>query len=148
MAEIHYCSESDGLTSTLKVDAVSNAQTLSVPVERGDRYRVDASVGNIGFVKIDLGGAEPGLLSGSGELVSPEIIPIVQFEYGRLNTDAKYLLRDFYFCFMDRGYLVGKLLPEGARIREYSPWAEDFLGPSFAAIRSDLAPLLQHSTRV
>jgi len=146
--EIHYSSESDGLTSTLNVDTITNAQKFCVPVERGDQYCKSSSVGTIDFLKIDVEGAEPSVLSGFGDLVRPGVIPIVQFEYGRLNIDAKYLLCDFYSYFRERGYLVGKLLPQGVRIREYSAWDEDFLGPNYVAIRPDLAPHLQDRSRL
>ena len=146
-AEIKYSPESDGLTSTLDLDTIADSKTLSVRVERGDSYCRQAMVGKIDFMKIDVEGAEPRVLAGFGELVHPSRIPVVQFEYGRVNVEAKYLLKDFYRYFSNLGYMVGKLFPDGVRFREYSAWDEDFLGPNYVAVRPDLYSFLRSSFR-
>jgi len=145
--EIHYSSEHDGLTSTFSLDTIPDAQALSVRIDRGDKYCQRSAVKAIGMLKIDVEGAEPNVLAGFGDLIHPDAIPIVQFEYGRVNIESKYLLRDFYHYFHERGYLVGKLFPDGLRIREYSSWDEDFLGPNYVAVRSDLSAFLRSPTR-
>ena len=109
---------------------------------------MQATIENIDLLKIDVEGAEPSVLSGFGDGIHPNKTPVVQFEYGRVNIENKFLLRDSYIYFRERGYLVGKLLQEGVRTREYSAWDEDFLGPNYVAIRPDLAPLLRDPSRL
>ena len=117
-------------------------------MERGDRYCLQATIENIDLLKIDVEGAEPSVLSGFGDGIHPNKTPVVQFEYGRVNIENKFLLRDSYIYFRERGYLVGKLLPDEIRIREYSAWDEDFLGPNYVAIRPDLKSLSIDPTRL
>ena len=82
------------------------------------------------------------MLRGFGDLLSPGRVPVVQFEYGMINIVTKFLLRDFYTHFEDRGYRVGKLFPGYVRFRPYRFQDEDFLGPNYVAASPDVAPLL------
>ncbi len=93
----------------------------------------ERNIAKIDLLKIDTEGAEHLVLRGFGDNLSPDRIPVIQFEYGLINISAKFLLRDFYAFFEARGYQVGKLMPAGVRFRSYQFEDEDFIGPNYVA---------------
>jgi Methyltransferase FkbM domain len=111
-------------------------------VVRGADYCAEHGISTIDCLKIDVEGAEHLVLQGFGDLLTPNRIPVIQFEYGMVNIVTKFLLRDFYQLLEGRGYRVGKLFPRQVRFREYRFRDEDFLGPNYVAASADVAPLL------
>src|SRR5262245_31547999 len=66
-----------------------------------------------------------------------QAIRVVQFEFGMCNIETKFLLKDFWQFFSDRGFLVGAVMPKGVRFKEYNHRDEDFQGPpNFLAVQS------------
>lgn len=104
-------------------------------VRTGDAYMLENGIDRISLLKLDVEGAEPLVLKGLSRALEQGRIDSVQFEYGRINLAAGFLLRDFYALFERHGFAVGKVYPTYVEFREYHPLHEDLLGPNFLAVR-------------
>lgn len=140
--QINHCLDVDMLTSMFEVVCSQNLQITTARVRRGDEYCREQGTRRIDLLKIDVEGAEHLVLQGFGEWISPMQVPVVQFEYGRVNVLTRWLLKDFYAWFEERGYRVGKLLPRQVRFRSYRLEDEDFLGPNYVAAAPEVAAAL------
>lgn len=69
-------------------------------------------------------------------------IDLVQFEYGEINLKTRDFLEDYYKFFTTRGFVVGKLYPEGVMFKDYDLADEDFLGPNYIACRAERADMI------
>ena len=107
-------------------------------VTSGDSYVSQHRIDQIGFLKIDVEGAEPLVLQGFTQAFERGIIQIVQFEYGTVSIKTKFLLHDFYEFFDGHGYDVGKIYPTYVDFRPFEPRLEDFRGPNYLAVRREL----------
>jgi FkbM family methyltransferase len=139
---VKHCLDSDGLSSMIEVVCSQNIETIAATVIRGVDYCVEHGITKIDFLKIDVEGAENLVLEGFSEFLTPQAVPVIQFEYGMVNIASKFLLRDFYHFFETRGYKVGKLFPRKVRFREYRFQDEDFRGPNYIAAVPDVVRLL------
>ena len=119
-----------------KLDA-SACSSTTARVRTGDVYMAEAGVERIDFLKIDVEGAELAVLSGFSRAFDTRAIDVVQFEYGAANLITRHFLQDFYAFFEQRGFVVGKLYPDGVAFGSYDYELEDFLGPIFVACRQD-----------
>lgn len=106
-------------------------------VTTGDAYVAMRGLDRIDLLKIDVEGAEPRVLDGFGACFARGMITMVQFEYGHANLQTRFLLADFYRFFEERGFVVGKIFPEGVAFGPYLARDEDFRGPNFLACRSE-----------
>ena len=136
--DVKYCLDSDGLSSMFEVVCSRNVKTMKGKVIQGKDYCAEKNICKIDFLKIDVEGAEHLVLYGFGELLLPQTVPVIQFEYGMVNIVTKFLLRDFYEFLGSRGYRMGKLYPDHVRFREYRFEDENFRGPNFIATSPDL----------
>lgn len=136
---VHYCSENDELSSMVSVVCSDNTETIDAEVCRGDQYCIDNKIEKIDFLKIDVEGGEPTVLEGFANMLNPEQIPLIQFEYGMVNIEAKFLLLDFYKLLTDAGYKVGKLYPDYVKFKDYEYSDENFLGPNYVAASPEVA---------
>jgi FkbM family methyltransferase len=139
---LKHCHDGDGMSSIVEVVLSSNVEPLAVKVIRGADYCANNKIAKIDMMKIDVEGAENLVLEGFGECLTPQNVPVIQFEYGMVNIASKFLLRDFHRLFESRGYRVGKLFPRYVRFREYRFQDEDFRGPNYIAASPDVAKLL------
>lgn len=136
---VKYCLDRDELSSMFEVTCSRNVKTVASKVIQGMGYCAERNIRKIDFLKLDVEGAEHLVLYGFGELLTPQTVPVIQFEYGMVNIATKFLLRDFYEFLGSRGYRVGKLYPDYVRFREYRFEDEDFRGPNFIAASPDMA---------
>lgn len=141
--EVKYCREWDELSSMFEVVCSQNNETIKARVMRGMDYCADRGITGMDLLKVDVEGAEHLVLHGFGNLITPKVVPVIQFEYGMVNIVTKFLLRDYYAYFSDRGYKVGKLLPTSIRFREYRFEDDDFLGLNYIAASPEVAHLLE-----
>jgi len=116
---------------------------LDAEVMTGDAFASAHGIEHIDLLKIDVEGMEHRVLNGFREMLSRKLIDLIQFEYGRVNIVNRFLLRDFYSFFRERGYVVGKVFPNHADIRDYDLKDEDFMGPNYLACRQDKPEYLQ-----
>ena len=70
-------------------------------------------------------------------------IDVIQFEYGYITIDTKFLLKDFHEYLEPFGMKIGKIYPNYIDFRGYKHSHEDFYGPNFLAVRSDLSDLIE-----
>jgi FkbM family methyltransferase len=135
-------------TATTMLRTASGAKdeallSKTVRVTTGDVYVRQHGMEHIDLLKLDVEGVEPQVLDGFRDCFARNAITIVQFEYGAANLRVRYLLEDFYRFFEERGFVVGKIYPEGIAFKPYEPEDEDFRGPNFLAVRSERADLVE-----
>jgi FkbM family methyltransferase len=119
-------------------DAHAPHRILQGSLRRGDDYCRDAGIENIDFLKIDVEGAEHMVLEGFADMLAKKAIRAVQFEYGYVNGDSKFLMRDFYEFFRKYGYVVGRVVKGPIVFRDWTYKDNDFMsGPNYVAIRED-----------
>ncbi|MEA1972954.1 MAG: FkbM family methyltransferase [Candidatus Cloacimonadota bacterium] len=103
----------------------------------GEIYCKENNIVEIDFLKIDVEDAENLVLQGFNDLLASGKIKVIQFEYGYANGDSKYLMKDFYKFFKDRGYVIGPLKPTGVLFMDFSYRLNDFnSGPNFVAVHN------------
>jgi FkbM family methyltransferase len=105
-----------------------------VPVRRLDDYLRSSGVQRIALLKLDVEGFELATLRGLGDRMSPDIIDVIQFEYGGTTRDAGVTLRELAHLVHERGFLLGKLLPRSIELRNYAPWMENFAYANYVAL--------------
>lgn len=106
--------------------------TLAAHMERIGLARID-------FLKLDIEGAELPALRGLGDRLSPDSIPMIQFEYGGTTLDAGHRLRDFFELLEGRGYMVAKLFPGWIEPRRYAAWMDNFHYANWVAVGESVA---------
>ena len=115
---------------------------VAARITTGDEFLKTHGIAHVDFLKIDVEGAEFSVLNGFAGAYAHHAIDLVQFEYGEINLKTRDFLEDYYKFFTERGFVVGKLYPEGVMFKEYSLADEDFLGPNYIACRAERADLL------
>jgi hypothetical protein len=75
------------------------------------------------------------VLQGFERMFLEKRISVVQFEYGFVNGDAYFLMKDFFALFKSWGYVVGPLKPKGAIFGEFDYQLNGFKsGPNYVAV--------------
>jgi FkbM family methyltransferase len=110
---------------------------MTVEVTTGDSYAAASGIRHVDMIKIDVEGMEEKVLKGFDSMLKRNAIDLVQFEYGRVNVINRFLLKDFYEFFRERGYVVGKIFPNYVDFKEYEIGDEDFMGPNYLACRAE-----------
>ena len=106
-------------------------------LETGDGYCLSKNIEAIDYLKIDVEGAEHLVLEGFSCLLKKQKIRIIQFEYGYINGDTKFLMRDFYQFFNGLDYIVGRVTKDGVAFEEFNYKINEFKsGPNYVAIHS------------
>ncbi len=152
-AEIVYKNYGDGSTLNTIVagadfhDANIPAQEKRARVMRGDDYCATNGIDHIDFLKIDVEGAEHLVLDGFKNMLSRGRISVIQFEYGYVNGDAHFLMKDFFTLFKAHDYVIGPLKPKGVIFGDFDYRLNDFKsGPNYVAVaksRTDLIKAVQ-----
>lgn len=107
---------------------------IQVCVARLDEYFSTQHLARVDLLKLDVEGFELAALRGAGEQLAPEIIDVIQFEYGGTTMDSGATLRDICDLLTKRGYEVGKLFPTVIEMRKYAPWMEHYAFSNYVAI--------------
>lgn len=112
-------------------------------VKVGDQVLESLDVGRVRVLKIDVEGAEAQVLDGFKSAFVNKKIDIVQFEYGEVCLDTRFLLKDFYSFFESYDFVVGKIYPTYVNFKPYEYADENFLGCNYLAVRKDLTDDIQ-----
>ena len=138
--QIYYDQENSALASLYQrnLAAIGVSLNLSETVNaiRLDGYIEAKKIKHIHLFKIDIEGHEIAAFNGMGNYLSGEFIDFIQFEYGGANLDSKTSLMDLYALLESKGFLVGKLMPNGVELRPYKPWMDNFQYANYVAISS------------
>lgn len=132
----NYYPHSSYLSSAFEHDLGKGGEQLQVDVITGDEYCKKNQINQIDFLKIDTEGFESKVLFGFNAMFAEERIKLVQFEYGPMAIDSKFLLADFYKFFESRGFQVGKIYPNWIDFSAYSKDMENFVLSNFVAFHS------------
>jgi FkbM family methyltransferase len=138
--EFFYAPNWNTLSSGVAVTGTTPTEKMLGRVVRGADYCQEKAIEIIDFLKMDVEGMEDLVLKGFRELLERKAIRVIQFEYGRVNIESHFLLKDFYTVLTAYGYVVGKIYPNEVLFKEYAYTDEDFLGPNYLAVlRSETA---------
>jgi hypothetical protein len=74
------------------------------------------------------------VLVGFSKRLKEQKIKVIQFEYGPLNLDSHFLLKDFYKLLEGNGYRIGKIYPTWIDWTGYSIEKENFILSNFLAV--------------
>lgn len=133
-----FVSPTDNLISSIySFDAAAVRQRIEGHIRDAMTYVDSHQIKKIDLLKLDVEGAESLVVKGLLPLIERGGIRISQFEYNRGALQSRFLLRDFFDLFEPRGYVLGKLTPEGVIFRPYDWDLEDFYGPNYVAVRRD-----------
>ncbi len=141
--KLHYYADLPVLTTVLDFPHQYPSTEIIEPVTTGAAYCAEQGVGRIDLLKIDVEGMDPQVLAGFDGMLRDGKIDVVQFEYGQGNIVSKFLLRDFWQFFDERGYAMGKIYPSYVDFREYRMDDEDFIGPNYLACRREKTAYLE-----
>lgn len=134
----NYYPNSSYLSSAFDHDLGKGGEQLEVDVITGDEYCKTNEIEEIDFLKIDTEGFESNVLMGFRCMFEEHRIKLVQFEYGPMAIDSKFLLADFYEFFEARGFQVGKIYPNWIDFSPYRKEMENFVLSNFVAKKADL----------
>jgi FkbM family methyltransferase len=105
-----------------------SAASLEVPVVTLATYCAEHNIHRIDLLKIDTEGNELAVLSGLGDLLRPEFVRAIQFEFNEMNIVSRVFFRDFWDRLSPR-YSLYRLVRNGAiPIRSYSPLQCELFG--------------------
>ena len=107
---------------------------LQVPLLRLGDYLAAQAVARVDLLKLDVEGSELAALRGLGGLLRPEVIDVIQFEYGGTAVDAGITLRELYELLAARGYVLAKLFPRALEVRAYRAWMENYAYANYVAL--------------
>ena len=142
VAKIYYDKEQSGLASLYQRNLDSYDLELNkseeIKLKRVDNYIEETNIKHIDFVKIDIEGHELKAFEGFGKYLDSEFIDYVQFEYGGANLDSHSSLMELYKLFIDRGFKIAKIMPQGLEIRDYQPYMDNFNYSNYVAISKRL----------
>lgn len=82
------------------------------------------AITQIDFLKIDVEGHELEVLVGAGDLLHPDVISAISFEFGSGNINTRTFFHDFWDLLHPRGYQLARILP-GGRLLPVPEYYED-----------------------
>lgn len=125
-------------------DSYLPSQIRQARVETGDRFCKMHRIPKVDFLKIDAEGAEHCVLKGFKEMLRRRALRVIQFEYGYINGDAGFLMKDFYNFFDTFGYRVAPIRNRRMEFRPFEYAMNDFdSGPNFLAVHKNDREVLQ-----
>ena len=140
---IKYYPDEKGKSSIYDYPHQFKSESVQGKVMRGDSYIQDYRIDLVNFLKIDTEGSEYLVLKGFAQSLQEKKIEIIQFEYGKLNIIAGFLLYNFYELLSSYDYVVGKIYPNYVDFRDYDFKHEDFRGPNFLAVHKDREDIIK-----
>ena len=114
--------------------AADAAPAVQVPLLRLGDYLAARGLARIDLLKLDVEGAELAALRGLGPHLRPDVIDVIQFEYGGTTLDAGTTLRDLFELLTAQGYVLAKLFPDALEVRRHEPWMENYAYANYVAL--------------
>ena len=109
----------------------------------GDKYCEIKNIDTIDFLKIDAQGVEYQILDGFKKKLKEAKIKVIQFEYGYINANSKFLMNDFYKLLCSYGYVLGPLKKNGVIFMEFDYSLNNFnSGPNFIAVHKSYKEII------
>lgn len=108
--------------------------SVRVPLLRLSEYLETSAVERVDLLKLDIEGSELSALRGLGSRLSPQVVPLIQFEYGGTTLDAGVRLGDLFELLTAAGYSLAKLFPRALELRRYAPWMEHYAYANYIAV--------------
>ena len=109
----------------------------------GAAYCASMGIGTVDLLKIDVEGAEQLVLKGFADFLEKGKIKVIQFEYGYLNGDAKFLMKDFYRLLESSGYVLGPLKRDGVLFMDFDYALNNFKsGPNYVAVHKSCPEII------
>lgn len=136
-ASLHGGESGSTHASLVSREMLAGAGTIQVPLLRLEDYLTERSIARVDLLKLDVEGFELAALEGLGAKLDPDIVRLIQFEYGGTTLDAGTSLRDLYRLLSKAGYAVAKLFPRALEVRAYGPGMEYYAYSNFVAIPPD-----------
>jgi FkbM family methyltransferase len=140
--KLNFCHGADGSSTMLPTSELPEHDQIDAYVVTGDSYVEKQSIRKVDFLKLDVEGVENLVLEGFAKTLARRSVEVIQFEYGRENATAGFLLKDFYKLLEPLGYRIGKIFPDRVEIKDYSTLDENFIGPNFLAVRKERQDLV------
>lgn len=112
----------------------SKPQEVEARVVAGEEFCTRKGIDRIDFLKLDVEGYEHRVLKGFAGMLEDGRIGVIQFEYGYINIETHFLLKDFYDYLRAFGMRVGKIYPSYVDFRDYQHRDENFYGPNYLAV--------------
>jgi FkbM family methyltransferase len=137
----HY-PDKPGETSLIAHPFQTSGFELKGQLRVGDEFCTEHGIQKIDLLKIDVEGAESFVLRGFEKMLTSGRISMIQFEYEKLNTISKFLLRDFYALLGGHGYTLGKIFPTYVDFRDYAFEHELLWGSNYLAVLKNRPDLL------
>jgi FkbM family methyltransferase len=109
-------------------------EAIRVPLLRLGDYLEAQGLKRINLLKLDVEGSELAALRGLGAHLSPEVIDVIQFEYGGTTADAGTTLRELYELLQAHGYVLAKLFPQALEVRTFRAWMENYAYANYVAL--------------
>ena len=135
--------EQSGMTSVYNRDLqhinVSFTQHEVAAFTTVDAFSVDAGIGQIDLLKIDVEGHELAVLKGAARMIDEGHVRFIQFEFGGTSIDSRTYFRDFWQLLSPR-YTIYRIVGNGLRrIDAYTEFLEIFVTVNFLAERNEPA---------
>ncbi len=112
-------------TNSVHASAITGncAATEAIQTTTLDAYAAHKHLSYLALVKIDTEGHDLAVMHGAAQLLSSQLISVVQFEYNHRWIAARAFLRDAFALLSPNAYKLGKLTPKG--IEFYLDWDID-----------------------
>lgn len=120
--------------SLISREILAGAGAIDVTMLRLEDYLRDQAIDFVHLLKLDVEGFELAALEGLGPRLHPDVVDVIQFEYGGTTLEARASLRDFYRRLSEAGYSMAKLFPNAVEVRSYDPGMDHYAYSNFTAL--------------
>jgi FkbM family methyltransferase len=130
----------NGLTGVGK-EINFGSEEIVCSVTSGVEYCLIHDIKEFELLKIDAEGHDFSVIEGFDEMISKNLIDLIQFEYTFKHADLGVPLRRYYEFFKSRGYLFGPIRKRGVEFySEFDPRFNEYdIGPNYLAVKANIA---------
>lgn len=142
-AALYYDAAGSGRASLARLDLrhahIQFDRSETVTIDTVDRYCEDHSVDRVHLLKLDVEGCELGALTGARRMLEQRRIDLVQFEFGKANTDTRVFLKDYVHFFQPLDMSLFRITPSESLVPvgTYRETYEQFATTNYLAVRGE-----------